>query len=73
MAENFEAHMRALDVNDPHSRQEHEVYVQLANEQREAAARLLATANEMAGARYLPMGHHEFNETASARVLDAFE
>ncbi len=73
MAENFEVHMRALDVNDPQSMQEYQVYVQLANEQRETAARLLATANEMAGARELPMGRHNFNETANSRVLEAFE
>ncbi len=73
MAENFEVHMRALDVSDPNSRQEYEVYVQLANEQRETAARLLATANEMAGAKDLPMGRHEFNEAFNAQVLDAFQ
>ncbi len=73
MAENLEAHMRALDVDDPASRQEYEVYVQLANEQRETAARLLATANEMAAARELRMGRHEFTDGTSAEVLAAFE
>ena len=73
MAENFEVHMRALDVNDPHSRQEYEVYLQLANEQRETAARLLATANEMAGARDLPMGRHQINEGFNAQALQAYE
>lgn len=72
-AENFEVHMRSLQVNDPRSRQEYEVYVQLANEQRETAARLLATANEMAGAKDLPMAQHEFNEDINAQALDAFE
>jgi hypothetical protein len=73
MAENFEVHMRALDVKDPVSRQEYEVYVQLANEQRETAARLLATANEMAGARDLPMSPHSFNDEFNAQALAAFE
>src|SRR5512143_3536158 len=73
MAENFEVHMRALDVNDPHSRQEYEVYLQLANEQRETAARLLATANEMAGTRDLPMGRHVFADGTETEVLAAFE
>jgi hypothetical protein len=73
MAENFEVHMRALDVDDPFSRQEYEVYVQLANEQRETAARLLATANEMAGARDLPMGPHSFNDGLNSQALAAFE
>ena len=73
MAENLEVHMRALDVNDPHARQEYEVYLQLANEQRETAARLLATANEMASARDLPMGRHEFNDTSNSQAREAFE
>ncbi len=73
MAENLEAHMRALDVDDPDSRREYEVYVQLANEQRETAARLLATANEMAAARDLPMGRHDFTDGDNAQVLAAFE
>jgi len=73
MAENFEVHMWALDVNDPCSRREYEVYVQLANGQRETAARLLATANEMAAARHLPMGRHEFTEATNSHALTAFE
>ncbi len=73
MAENLETHMRALDVDDPNSRQEYKVYVQLANEQRQTAARLLATANEMAAARDLPMGRHEFGDGNNADVLAAFE
>ncbi len=73
MAENFEMHMRALDVDDPQSGEEYKVYVQLANEQRETAARLLATANEMAGARELPMGRHDFDEVRNSQVLEAFE
>ncbi len=73
MAENLEAHMRALDVDDPNARQEYQVYVQLANEQRETSARLLATANEMAAARDLPMGRHDFSDGNNAQVLAAFE
>ena len=73
MAETLDMHMRTLDVNDPQSKQEYEVYFQLANEQRETAARLLATANEMAGARELPMGRHDFTEQAKSQMLQAFE
>jgi hypothetical protein len=73
MAENLEAHMRALDMDDPFSRQEYETYVQLANEERETAALLLATANEMAGARDLPMGPHNMTVMSGPHVLEAFE
>ncbi len=72
MAETLDVHMRMLDVNDPQSKQEYEVYYQLANEQRETAARLLATANEMAGARELPMGRHDFTDQLRSQLLDAF-
>jgi hypothetical protein len=73
MAENFEVHMRALNVSDPASEQEYQVYVQLANEQRETSARLLATANEMAEARELAMGRHDFTAERNAQALHAFE
>ena len=73
MAETLEMHMRTLDANDPHSKQEYDVYFQLASEQRETGARLLATANEMAGARELPMGRHEFTDQSASRMLQAFE
>lgn len=73
MAENLEVHMRALLVDDPRSKEEYQVYVQLANEQRETAARLLATANEMAGARDLPMARHDFNDSLNLQALEAFE
>ncbi len=73
MAENLEAHMRSLAFDDPNARQEYEVYVQLANEQRETAARLLATANEMAAARDLPMGRHDFTDGNKRQALAAFE
>ncbi len=73
MAETLEMHMRSLDVNDPPSKKEYEVYVQLANEQRETAARLLATANEMGGARDLPLGRHDFSPESASQLLSAFE
>ena len=72
MAETLDVHMRTLDVNDAPSKHEYDVYFQLANEQRETAARLLATANEMAGARELPMGRHEFNDQNRTQLLEAF-
>ena len=73
MAENLDVHMRTLDIQDTGSRQEYEVYYQLANEHRETAARLLSIANEMAAARDLPMGRHEFTDATNADVLAAFE
>jgi hypothetical protein len=73
MAENFEVHMRALEVSDPVSNREYQVYSQLASEQREAASQLLAAANEMAAARELVMGRHDFDAELNAQALQAFE
>lgn len=72
MAETLDAHMQTLDINDPQSKQEYEVYFQLANEQRETAARLLTTANEMAGARDMPMGRHDITNELASRLTEAF-
>ena len=73
MAETLSAHMQMLDMSDPDTKAEYETYFQLSNEQRETAARLLATANEMAAARELPMGRHNLTDELSTRLMEAFE
>jgi hypothetical protein len=72
MADNLMAHMQALELDDEAARQEHAVYLRLAEEQRQAAARLRAVAGEMAAARDLPMGRHDLQTMASPEVADAF-
>ena len=72
MAETLSAHMQMLDMSDPETKSEYETYFQLSNEQRETAARLLATANEMAAARDLPMGRHNMTDELGARLMGAF-
>jgi hypothetical protein len=73
VAENLEAHMKALDSQDPSSKKEHEAYVILVKEHREAAAELKATANRMAGYQDLAMGKHDESLMAGPRVRAAFE
>jgi hypothetical protein len=73
MAGNLQVHMAALELDDEPARQEHAVYLRLAEEQRQAAARLRAVASEMAGARDLPMGRHDTQTMASPEVSDAFQ
>jgi hypothetical protein len=73
MAENLTAHMQALDLNDVNSKQEFEAYKDLVREQREIAARLAATAQEMAGYRDLPMGRHDESAMTHPRVRQTFE
>ncbi len=72
MAATLSVHMQMLDLDDPQAKAEYDVYFQLSNEQRETGARLLATANEMAAARDLPMGRHNITDELSAHLTDAF-
>jgi hypothetical protein len=72
MADNLMAHMQALELDDEAAREEHAVYLRLAEEQRQAAARLRAVAGEMAAARDLPMGRHDAQTMSSPEVADAF-
>jgi hypothetical protein len=72
MAGNLQVHMQALELDDEPARQEHAVYLRLAEEQRQAAARLRAVATEMAAARDLPMGRHDQQTMTSPEVADAF-
>jgi hypothetical protein len=73
MASNLQVHMQALELDDEPARQEHAVYLRLAEEQRQAAARLRAVATEMADARDLPMGRHDAETMSSPEVGDAFQ
>jgi hypothetical protein len=73
MAGNLQVHMQALELDDEAARQEHAVYLRLAEEQRQAAARLRAVAGEMAAARDLPMGRHDESAMTSPEVADAFK
>ena len=72
VADNLQAHMQALELDDEAARQEHAVYLRLAEEQRQAAGRLRAIAGEMAAARDLPMGRHDAQTLTSPEVADAF-
>jgi hypothetical protein len=72
MADNLQAHMQALELDDEAARQEHAVYLRLVEEQRQAAGRLRAVAGEMAAARDLPMGRHDAQAMTSPEVANAF-
>ena len=73
MADNLEAHMRSLDLNDQSSREEFEVYVKIAQQHREIEGQLRETAEFMAGQRGLPMGRHDPAAMADPSVIAAFE
>jgi hypothetical protein len=72
MAANLQVHMQALELDDEPAREEHAVYLRLAEEQRQAAGRLRAIAGEMAAAHDLPMGRHDTQTMTSPQVGDAF-
>jgi hypothetical protein len=73
MADNLQAHLQALELDDEAARQEHAVYLRLVEEQRQAAGRLRAVAAEMAAARDLPMGRHDAQTMTSPEVAHAFQ
>jgi hypothetical protein len=72
MAGNLVVHMQALELDDEAARQEHAVYLRLAEEYRQAAGRLHGIAAEMAAARDLPMGRHDAETMTSPEVGHAF-
>jgi len=73
LADVLEAHIKALDLDDEHARSEHEAYTKLVDEHRDAAARLRAVAECMAGYRDLPMGVHDDRAMTGPEPVAAFE
>jgi hypothetical protein len=73
MAENLAEHMKALDLQDSHSRDEYDAYERLVGQLRQAAAELHVTASEMAGYRDLPMGRHDLVAMTQPAIRQAFE
>ena len=73
MAGHLQVHMQALELDDEPAREEHAVYLRLAEEQRQAAGRLRAIAGDMAAARDLPMGRHDTQTMSSPEVADTFQ
>ena len=72
-ADVLEAHLPALDISDEPSRVEHEAYLDLIREHREAALQLRAIASQMASYRNLPMGRHFQEAMAAPPVLESFQ
>ena len=68
----LEAHLGMLDLTDPFSAAEREVYRELIDEHRRAAEVLLGLAQRMAAARELPMGRHVDVPEAMVAMRHAF-
>ena len=73
LAGNLDVHQRALDLNDPAARQEHDVYAQLVAEQRQIASALETTTGHMTDARDIPMGNHDMQKMTTPEVRQAFD
>lgn len=73
VAEILEIHRKALDLSDENSKKEDEAYQELAQQHRQIAAQLQATARQMAGYRDLPMGRHDPKAMAAPEAREAFE
>lgn len=72
VAEVLELHTKALDLADENARQEQRAYLKLVEQHRQIAERLLATGDEMAGHRDLPMASHDPTMLSSPEAVDAF-
>ncbi|HEX6684351.1 MAG TPA: hypothetical protein VF062_16230 [Candidatus Limnocylindrales bacterium] len=73
LADILELHLPSLDLTDPLSQREHDVYQELFRGYREIAARMSETAQRMAGYRDLPMGRHDLQAAASPAMAATFE
>jgi hypothetical protein len=65
-------HLKALDLEDENSRQEHAAYSQLAKAYADIADSLRATAERMTGYRDLPMGRHDMKAMTASEPAEAF-
>ena len=68
----LDLHTIALDPADPIAEQELETYRRLVEQHRDVADALRAIADEMAGARDLPMAPHDMVAMTDPRHAEAF-
>jgi hypothetical protein len=73
VAKVLNVHTRALDPSDPNARAEYDAYTRLVAEFRDIAAKLEATAEQMAGSRDMPMVPHDDSAMTGPEPLAAFE
>jgi ABC-type Fe2+-enterobactin transport system substrate-binding protein len=73
MAKVLETHMAALDLEHESGRQEHAAYSTLTESHRDAADRLLATAEQMRQYRDLPPAPHNAAVMTAPKAVQAFE
>jgi hypothetical protein len=72
LADVLELHLPTLDLTDPLSRREHDVYQDLVGRYRDVAVRMREAAHRMAGFRDLPMGSHDLEKAADPRMAETF-
>jgi hypothetical protein len=64
--------MTALDLSDSESKPESDAYRSLVSRHREAAARLAALGQQMAGYRDLPMANHDTAALSNDTATEVF-
>ena len=72
-ADVLEFHLTALSAGEEDGRPERDAYVNLAKAHRDAAARLRAVGEEMAGYRDLPKAKHDPAVLSSPQAAGTFE
>lgn len=69
---NLDLHLTSLDPSDEVSQPEVDAYTSLVKQHRDLAARLRATADEMASYRDLPMANHDMDVLSGPDATEAF-
>lgn len=72
VGKNLELHLTSLDPEDEQSSPEVDAYTSLVKQHRDLAARLPATADELASYRDLPMANHDMEVLMSPAAVEAF-
>jgi hypothetical protein len=72
LADILELHLPSLDLTDPLSQREFEVYQELLSWYREISGRMRETARHMADQQDLPMGRHDLQAAASPQMAQTF-
>lgn len=72
VGKNLELHLTSLDPSDEVSQPEVDAYTSLVKQHRDLAARLRATADEMASYHDLPMANHDMEILSGPDASEAF-
>jgi hypothetical protein len=72
LADVLDAHTKALVMDDPNARLEHDAYTKVIGQHRGISTQLHTAASQMAGYRELPSARHDEEALADPEAAEAF-